>query len=56
MLFESRTQIFRPETFFKMLPIGYLLNVQFECDLEQEVILNIVNRWFLGLDLSESYT
>ncbi|MGE7765897.1 transposase [Peribacillus sp. NPDC096540] len=36
--------------------MGYLLNVQSERELEQKVILNIVNRWFLGLDLSELYT
>jgi transposase len=43
-----------PVLLFKMLLIGYLYNVDSERELEQEVILNIGYRWFLGLDLSDS--
>lgn len=43
-----------PVMLFKMLLIGYLFNVDSERELEQEVILNIAYRWFLGLDLSDS--
>lgn len=43
-----------PVLLFKMLLIGYLFNVDSERELEQEVILNIAYRWFLGLDLSDS--
>ncbi len=42
-----------PVLLFKMLLLGYLFNIESERELEQEVILNIAYRWFLGLDLSD---
>ncbi|PGL73315.1 transposase [Bacillus sp. AFS055030] len=42
-----------PVLLYKMLLIGYLFNIESERELEQEVILNIGYRWFLGLDLSD---
>jgi transposase len=42
-----------PVLLFKMLLIGYLFNIDSERQLEQEVILNIAYRWFLGLDLTD---
>lgn len=43
-----------PVLLFKMLLIGYLYNIDSERELEQEVILNIAYRWFLGLDLTDT--
>jgi transposase len=42
-----------PVLLFKMLLIGYLYNIDSERELEQEVILHMGYRWFLGLDLSD---
>jgi transposase len=42
-----------PVLLFKMLLLGYLFNIESERELEQEVILNLAYRWFLGLDLTD---
>ncbi|SEB61034.1 IS1182 family transposase [Paenibacillus sp. GP183] len=43
-----------PVLLMKMLLIGYLFGIPSERKLEQEIIVNLAYRWFLGLDLAES--
>ncbi|MCU6793771.1 IS1182 family transposase [Paenibacillus sp. WQ 127069] len=43
-----------PVLLIKMLLIGYLFGIPSERRLEQEIIVNLAYRWFLGLDLGES--
>ncbi len=38
----------------KILLIGYLYGIKSERRLEEEVSLNLANRWFCGIDLTES--
>lgn len=43
-----------PVLLIKMLLIGYLYGIPSERKLEQDIVVNLAYRWFLGLDLSES--
>lgn len=43
-----------PVLLIKMLLIGYLYGIPSERKLEQDIIVNLAYRWFLGLDLGES--
>jgi transposase len=43
-----------PVLLMKMLLIGYLYGIPSERKLEQDIIVNLAYRWFLGLDLGES--
>nr|WP_242831300.1 transposase [Desulfitobacterium dehalogenans] len=42
-----------PVVLVKMLLIGYLYGIDSERKLEQEILVNIAYRWFLGLDLED---
>jgi transposase len=42
-----------PVLLIKMLLIGYLFGIPSERRLEQEIIVNLAYRWFLGLDLGD---
>jgi len=42
-----------PVVLFKMMLIGYLHGIRSERQLEQEIIVNVAYRWFLGLGLSD---
>lgn len=43
-----------PVTLIKMLLIGYLYEIKSECRPLEEVQVNIVYRWFCGLDLTDN--
>jgi transposase len=42
-----------PVILIKMLLIGYLYGIKSERRLEEEASLNLVYRWFCGIDLTE---
>ena len=42
-----------PVVIIKMMLLGYLYGIDSERRLEQEVLVNIAFRWFLGIDLDE---
>lgn len=42
-----------PVVLFKMMLIGYLYGIRSERQLEQEIIVNVAYRWFLGLGLTD---
>ncbi|MDQ0887925.1 transposase [Paenibacillus sp. V4I9] len=43
-----------PVLLMKMLLIGYLFGIPSERKLEQDIVVNLAYRWFLGLDLTEA--
>jgi len=42
-----------PIRLFKMMLVGYLFGIRSERRLEQEIVLNVAYRWFLGLTFSD---
>lgn len=42
-----------PIQLFKMMLIGYLYGIRSERQLEQEILVNVAYRWFLGLSFSD---